>query len=603
MSEALCDIKHNLAYNKEMLAFTDKEKQEQRYAAYLLQKKINDAIKNGEKEFIIKKGYYRFGADNAKTLCISNAENMTVLAEKDVHILQEKADTPLVNVENCKNTTIEGFTLDLDPINFIQGEIVKVDYDNKTVDFKPDDGFVIPENVVRTKLRVIFFNKDGTRFIPNWYNDLTFGIDELDDGLVRISLELGLSLTPGLGLVPGCKTVIPFRGNEATMWTLNCEECTFKNIEIYGSYGFALGEKWGYGNVYDGVKIIPRPKTGRMWVTGMDGFHSKFGTKGPTLVNCEFSHTEDDLVNIHGKLDLVYEVIDKTHLYIVATQDVDFKEGSYLRFFSIDNMENLGEAKILSLTKPDDTLAHKGDELPKKLLNEHTIRMRGDIKNTTMYLAHLDRPVDAKACDLVECAQYGTPGAIIRNCYFHHGHVRGILLRSTGAIVENNKFEEIQGPSVLINTETYWMEGPFPKDVIIRNNDIVRCSIGIEAVVSTPGAVAVFVGVASDRPETFKTQVYENIKIHNNFIENSGAGGVLIMHAKNCSVSGNTIKKPWSFELGIDYDRGQGKETRLQNPFGAILLEACKDIQIGENIIEGLPRGICEVVYEAAKKA
>lgn len=596
----------NLAYTKEMLSFTAKEKRQQREAGENLQLELTQAIAEGKEEFIIKSGYYRFGKGNVNTLAISNAKDMTIWAEEGTHLLQEKTNINLLKVENCKNLTIGGFTLDLDPISFTQGEVVAIDREKKTFDFVQDNGYKLLEGKSLKGLRVVFYNAAGTKMIPNAYNDTTESITELENGVLRVQLRDGLSLKQGVGLEVGCKAVLPFRGGENTLDSINNENCIFKDIEIYGAQGFGARERWGNGNTYDGLKITRRPGTNRLWAISCDGFHLNFGIKAPTLVNCEIAYCEDDLLNVHGKFDLVYDVIDKTHLYIVTTQDLDFDEGHKLNFFDIASMNELGGANVVSFSKVDDPrIARNGDLIHAELQKQLNIRTRPDIaSNTTMYIVELDSPVDVQPYDLVECPVTGNPGAIIRDCYFHDGHVRGILFRSTDGVIENCKFEDINGPAILINSETYWLEGPFPENITIQNNDINRCCTGFTGFTGTPGAIAVFVGVSqNNRAKTYQTQVYDGITIQNNTIKNSGAGGILMMHSKNSKIIGNTIENPWSFILGKDYDRGYGGETLLKNPYSAIVLESNENVLTDNNTITLLPSGITEVIENAGKAA
>ena len=50
-----------------------------------------------------------------------------------------------LTLNDCKNVEISGFKIDYDPIQFSQGEVVAIDYENKTFDVKIDNGYSVPD--------------------------------------------------------------------------------------------------------------------------------------------------------------------------------------------------------------------------------------------------------------------------------------------------------------------------------------------------------------------------------------------------------------------------------------------------------------------------
>lgn len=67
------------------------------------------------------------------------------------------------------------------------------------------------------------------------------------------------------------------------------------------------------------------------------------------------------------------------------------------------------------------------------------------------------------------------PFVEITGCTARSHFARGVLLKTRGAVVENNYFLDIFGTAIQIAAEAAWSEGVCPADITIRHNFISNC--------------------------------------------------------------------------------------------------------------------------------
>jgi len=62
-------------------------------------------------------------------------------------------------------------------------------------------------------------------------------------------------------------------------------------------------------------------------------------------------------------------------------------------------------------------------------------------------------------------------GFIIRNCWFHSNFQRTLINGAPGGLIENTTLQNV-GHGLCVQFETWgpWMEGPFARDLMSRNN-------------------------------------------------------------------------------------------------------------------------------------
>lgn len=574
-------------YPPELTNLSEETIEAQREAGSKLIQDVKNAIARGDKEMRVAPGVYRIGKGTNESLTVANARDFSLIGG-DVDIIQESRAT-IMSVVNCTNTTIKGFRLDADPVPFTQGEVLSVMPETRQFDFKVDNGYTVPE-ASWAGSRVLFFEPDRPEYIPSHWNDSASVVEYLGNKVVRITMADQMIFTDFLNFRPGCRIVIPLRNGGSSLDVTNCSNCLIEDVDCYTSAGgFSVSESGGLGgNTYENMRLILRPNTNRLHASAADGFHSIQCENGPILSNCEISYAQDDLVNIHGFMDVVYDVIDETSFYIMTQSNIlDVNPGTEIKFFDIESMQQLGTAKAVSVTQvTDPRYRQNGVKIPDELYAETNIPMRS--LDGQVYKVTVDQPINIRPFDLAVTHDKGAKNSVIRNCYFHDGFVRGILFRSEDGIIEDNKFERIFGPGVFINAERYWVEGPFPDGVIVRNNTFNKCAISPSTFEGIAGAITIGTMPDGGSNTIFDAVHYNNLLIENNTITNSGACGIMAINLADSIFRNNTITNAWSTPFG-QYERA-GAGLKLDGQiYGSIFLDQAKNIRLENNTISGAP--------------
>ena len=181
------------------------------------------------------------------------------------------------------------------------------------------------------------------------------------------------------------------------------------------------------------------------------------GCKGNILVkNCKAGGAHDDFINVHGThLRIIDTDDDKNGLTLRFIHDESwgfqaFEKGDEIDFIKWNTLIPYASAKVLTFTK---------------------------INDTDIYI-ELDRelPEIEIGKDVVENATW-TPNIYVRNCHFGLTCGRGILCTTRGeVIIENNVFENVWGPALLIEDDcNFWFESGYTNEIIFRNNTLINC--------------------------------------------------------------------------------------------------------------------------------
>ena len=78
-------------------------------------------------------------------------------------------------------------------------------------------------------------------------------------------------------------------------------------------------------------------------------------------------------------------------------------------------------------------------------------------------------------------------GFRIRNCTMGHNRARGLLIKASDGVIENNLIEGVEGWAVQISPEYEWMEGGYSRNIPIRGNTF-RANGGSVHIAGSSGA-------------------------------------------------------------------------------------------------------------------
>ena len=239
---------------------------------------------------------------------------------------------------------------------------------------------------------------------------------------------------------------------------------------------------------------------------GADVFHLASTNCGPTLDRCEAAYGADDVINIHGDFGSVVQRVDDRRYYLQGVYEV----GDMIEFRDQLSVDLLGIANVVAVEKTPDG--------PSLAINEK-YQAKGE------WLVTLDKALDLPALSLVVMdGKRSASGFVIRNCWFHDDFQRTLINGAPNGLIENTTLQNV-GHGICVQFETWgpWMEGPFARNLTIRNSrflDAPPMGPSINVSMHPPGG-------GSDR-RRFKARPVTNLTIVGNYFSFTRPDGPLL---------------------------------------------------------------------------
>jgi hypothetical protein len=521
---------------------------------------IREASKAGQAEIVIPPGDYLFHARWSQASTLQGLADLDIKAEGVTFWFEPPMIHGLL-LEDCRNVTLSGLTIDFTHPCWFQARVMKVDRDHNTIramlmpGYEPRDAQGEAETAGE---RAFMFYDDRGRFINHRH---TPGKWELArEEAIVLCRDFERSGIPN-GLKPGDYIVATIRTG-AALRSVRCVRMRFEDINVWSSPGVAVNEKGGEGgNVYRRVRATRRPHTNRLHAFGADVFHLAGTDRGPTLDRCEAAYSGDDILNIHGSFGRVVRRAGPQRYYLQGNRTTNSKSaviaarnersmrtgqvagavtpirlaapppyevGDTVEFRDAKSVALLGIAKVVSVRPTPD-----GPSLP---INDR-YQAKGE------YLVELDRPLDLPELSLaVLDGKCSAAGWVIRNCWFHDDFQRTLINGSPGGLIENTTLQNV-GQGICVQFETWgpWMEGPFARDLVIRKNRFLN---------APPDGSAVNVsmhppGGGSNR-RRFQAKPVTAMTISENYFGPTSGVPLCIHNVDGLKISGNSVDHPAS---------------------------------------------------------
>jgi len=474
-----------------------------------------------------------------------------------------------ISFAGCDNVRLRGLAVDFDPVPWSQGTIAAIDPVEKSVFVKLNDGYPELENLPQRD-SLLFFVFDPVTLAPRhllWEGFRSF--EPTGKRLYRLAGPTANGffgeLDSPLGPRPGDKIALFNRGGPAIQITESAS-CRMEEVSVFAAPGYAFYESGGEGgHHYLRCRILRKPESDRLLVTAADGLHSYLVRKGPLIEGCEFGDTADDTIAIHGFFSLITGSTSPGTIQLVAPFGPDFEVGDELRFLEMPHGREIGSAKVVSFRPAKQEEAGPPLEGLLKGWAKEGFRIRR-IPQPKIWTMDLDHPIDMPLGKLVLASSTSRcgNGAVVRDTVVRRSHKRGILIKADDVRIEGNTLEDVAGPSILIEPELYWLEGPLPKRVTIRNNTILRSSWRslnqMGAVLGLGGAIEIRTRFSRRQfpPQQDPYPLMEDFTIEGNSIRESGAFGLVLGNVKGAKVHGNIFGEVF-LRPGAEQSRGLGK--------------------------------------------
>jgi hypothetical protein len=438
------------------------------------------------------------------------------------------AQLRLLHLTGCTHATIRGFSLDFDPLPFADGTVIAKDPARRSIDVKVHPGFSLPPLGGPTHEReqayfAMLWHQGPYSLLGEHYfvEDTREAYTEsLKDRVVRVVA------TPGFHqfgrIIEGQTRIsLPVRGvahkvqghgaSPAVLIEENDSVCC-EDMNIWSAPLFAVNVARNRGVcVFRRFNICPKPGTTRLTSSWRDGFHVKGNYARLLWEDCRLEGMNDDSFNIATHSSRIVEVLPSKAVRIRQSFPlgfVPFEVGDTFVAYDVVGAKLLGKARVES-GFAEEKVDQSNLDRPAPLLR-----------------LTLDRSLDGmKSGDLAWNQSSANPDTTLRRC----------------KIFNSCRF---QSPVILDDcdiTAFCWfygdnIEGPLPRDVVIRN---CRLRVGR----GNPEMVASFTSliVGADGNRVLPRQpVIANVLLHNNAID----GTLDIGFAENVTLSANRFLLP-----------------------------------------------------------
>jgi len=498
---------------------------------------IKAELDNGNKHIVVRPGVYKVVPPDCVYFRLANL-NDTTIDFTGVEIIG-MTRTRMFDISGCVNLTLKGLTFDYDPLAFTQAQITQIDQE-KNWDVKVIQGYPV-EDIIDTGgcWPIQVYDQESLELVnPMRFRD---NISVTRTGVDTYSITGGINRDGKLGdiVVFSLQNFSENGNNIERCKTIAVESCDCKNLRIenFTIYstpgGVAFKEIGNTKSVYSNCIIDRRPPeidiakrdVKRLRSGNHDAFIVKNAPIGPQIIGCTARYHCDDCVNISG----VYSIVSSSsagelrildgHPILSGRSEINISVGDSVQIMTRDG-ERLDDARVLALTP----CGQRTDE-EKTFLDQLELwpTLSEGFKN--VYTIKLDSKSNISRGAIIMSNNCCGSGFKIKDCTFGHTRARGLLLKASDGMIEDNTIEDCFGSGIQVATEYEWMSGGWGNNLKIIGNRIANNRGAGISIGSKP----------------YHENLHRHIAIKNNHITTMNSG----INAIGCTaldVSGNTVE-------------------------------------------------------------
>ena len=539
-----------------------------------LQTQIDQGLEAGLDEIILTPGVYESESPNSFTphLSIVGAEDVSIVA--DGVTLLATSLTSAVRVHSANNLSIEGLTIDYDPLPFTQGTVVGVAADRSYFDVRIHDGYdLLPDGSVT---RAIIHDATDRLVKSDTFTRFGSTVSTLQGRTVRISNNHSADALATGDLVSLTRDIL----SPHALTIDRSSDVRVEDVTVHASTSFAFFETGSSGNEYLNLTVTPGATPegateARLLSSNFDTFHSKYAAEGPRIVGANFDSAGDDGIAINSDFALVAG--SRGDSVIITTQNNDpyIRAGDLLRFASADN-NVFYERTVVSIDRYD-----TGDIDFNGLANASFTglsQLRDDFQDG--FQLTLSEPVPSNVGDRITNLSRTGSGFEIIDSNISNTRARGLVLKASDGLVSGNTITNVAIAGILVSPEaTFFAESGFTNSLVIDNNLISE--VGFTA--SNPAQNKVG-GIVITADVGDPTRGHSDIQITNNELNQVSGINLTVANAVDVDVIGNQFTEAQPFVRthgsGIGLDSGT-----------LVFLDNVSDVTFRANAVTDLGRG------------
>jgi len=408
-----------------------------------------------------------------------------------------------VSLNNCKNITINGLTIDYKIKPHIEGLITNVEADWYEVTC--DSIYDLTEQM--PLCRVHYFDTRAHRLLNK--EDYFPEIELTSSHVLKVFRQIDPEML-------GCAIMSPqtFHFRPAVLM-LEAKNIRMDDVTIHSQPGMGIVGHRSENILLNGLRVVPLP--GQMMSTNTDATHFTSCKGYIRYHECQFEGHGDDAVNIHN----YYQTIEKPAAgdgYNLVLKEADWHAQVLDYPDAADTME-LVRKQTLEVVKK--VVVKSVDDNFQKLYSRVLFdeELPSDIEN--YYVINITR----------------LPKVEIVGCSVVANRARGFLIKTRNVLIEHNLIRESTGSGIHVGAEGGWHEGPASENVMIRNNRILRCGISLE---SDDWACGITVNVGAEKSDV--PGLNKHIVIEGNIIEGEDSeNGIFVSGAEDVVIRNNEI--------------------------------------------------------------
>lgn len=428
--------------------------------------------------------------------------------------------TPIA-VDSCRNFVMKNITIDFERpgtseltyTDVAPGRVVMHAHRDTRYDIVGKRINLIGEGWRSNRIHCISFGgRDGhATFSTDWQVLRTCDVEEAAPGELVFSVPEGFA--PEAGATLTLRDII--RDRVGALVT-GSEDVMFSDVNMRYMHGLGIVSQYSRNITMERVNCRPSAESGRILASSADFMHFSGCSGAVRVVDCKFSGSHDDHINVHGTNLRAEDMIapDALRLRFMHPQSYGYDAyhaGDTVAFVEPATMLRSGMAVVKSVVR----------ENPRNLIVYFDRRLPDDIR------------LKATCVENMTC----TPTVHVSGCTFERSSTRGILATTPRRVmIENNTFSGLGMAAVLIEGDASgWYESGPVTDVVIRGNRFADCGYNN----ATHGATIAI--NPSNTVVSPKAPVHENISIVDNTFDTSGRPVLYAKSTARILFEGNTV--------------------------------------------------------------